>query len=151
MELRRAFGLPGMRVLQFGFDGSPDNPHLPHNYSTDVVAYAGTHDNDTTLGWYHSLQPQDRGHVDFYLRADASSMLEAMLRATLGSVAQLAIVTAQDLLQLGSEARFNTPGTAAGNWNWRLPYGSLTPQLAEQHAAFNQIYGRRAPPRAQNP
>jgi 4-alpha-glucanotransferase len=60
-------------------------------------------------------------------------------------------VTAQDLLQLGSEARFNTPGTAAGNWNWRLPYGSLTPQLAEQHAAFNQIYGRRAPPRAQNP
>jgi 4-alpha-glucanotransferase len=143
VELRHAFGLPGMRVLQFGFDGSPDNPHLPHNYTHDVVAYAGTHDNDTTLGWYGSLAPVDRGHVDFYLRCEAGQLLEAMMRGTLGSVAQLAIISAQDLLQLGSEARFNTPGTVAGNWSWRLPYGSLTAPLAEHYAALNQLYGRR--------
>jgi 4-alpha-glucanotransferase len=132
-----------MRVLQFGFDGSPDNPHLPHNYATDVVAYAGTHDNDTTLGWYRSLAPQEARSVEFFLRADPSQLLEAMLRAILGSVAQLAILSVQDLLHLGSEARFNTPGTVTGNWSWRLPAGSLTAALAEQYAALNQVYGRR--------
>jgi len=146
VELRRAFGLPGMRVLQFGFDGAPDNPHLPHNYTEDVVAYAGTHDNDTTLGWYRSLKPQERGGVEFYLRADGSQVLEATLRACLGSVARLSILTVQDLLQLGSEARFNTPGSVAGNWRWRLPYGSLTAPLAAQYAALNQVYGRRHAP-----
>ncbi|HEV7986323.1 MAG TPA: 4-alpha-glucanotransferase [Steroidobacteraceae bacterium] len=140
--LRRAFGLPGMRVLQFGFDGSGTNPHLPHNYSADVVAYAGTHDNDTTLGWYRSLSAQERARVDFYLYSDAGHVLESMLRATLSSVAQLAILSAQDLLQLGSEARFNTPGTAQGNWSWRLPPGALTAPLAAHYAALNQTFGR---------
>jgi 4-alpha-glucanotransferase len=141
-ELRLGFGLPGMRVLQFGFDGSGDNPHLPHNYSADVVAYAGTHDNDTTLGWYHSLEPREAARVDFYLRCNPDSVLEAMLRATLGSVARLAILSAQDLLQLGSEARFNTPGTVKGNWSWRLPPGSLTALLAAHYAALNKVFGR---------
>jgi len=140
--LRCDFGLPGMRVLQFGFDGSGTNPHLPHNFSADVVAYAGTHDNDTTLGWYRSLNAQERARVDFYLRCDAAQVLESMLRATLGSVARLAILSAQDLLQLGSEARFNTPGTSEGNWSWRLPVGALTAPLAAQYAALNQTYGR---------
>jgi 4-alpha-glucanotransferase len=141
-ELRRAFGLPGMRVLQFGFDGSGENPHLPHNYSRDVIAYTGTHDNDTTLGWYRSLSPADAARVDFYLRSDAANVLEAMLRAALSSVASLAILSAQDLLQLGSEARFNTPGTAEGNWNWRLAPGSFTAPLAARFAALNQSFGR---------
>jgi 4-alpha-glucanotransferase len=140
--LRCDFGLPGMRVLQFGFDGSGTNPHLPHNFSTDVVAYAGTHDNDTTLGWYRSLNAQERARVDFYLRCDTAQALESMLRATLGSVARLAILSAQDLLQLGSEARLNTPGTSEGNWRWRLPAGGLTAPLAAQYAALNQAYGR---------
>ena len=140
--LRREFGLPGMRVLQFGFDGSGTNPHLPHNYSSDVVAYAGTHDNDTTLGWFRSLGAQERTRVEFYLRSDPEHVLESMLRATLGSVAQLAILSVPDLLQLGSEARFNTPGTAQGNWSWRLPPGALTPALASVHTALNRIYGR---------
>jgi 4-alpha-glucanotransferase len=142
--LRRAFGLPGMRVMQFGFDGSGDNPHLPHNYTHDVVAYAGTHDNDTTLGWYRSLPREDAARVEFYLRAGAGEVLEAMLRSVLGSVAQLTILTAQDLLHLGSQARFNTPGTVAGNWSWRLPPDALTAPLAAQYAALNRIYGRRA-------
>jgi 4-alpha-glucanotransferase len=143
--LRRAFGLPGMRVLQFGFDGSGSNPHLPHNYSLDLVGYAGTHDNDTTLGWYRSLSEQARTGVDFYLDCDTGSMLESMLRTTLGSVAQLAILTAQDLLQLGSEARLNTPGTAQGNWGWSMPVGQLHADLAGHYAALNRIYGRVPP------
>jgi len=134
-----------MRVLQFGFDGSGTNPHLPHNYRTDVVAYAGTHDNDTTLGWYRALSPPERARVDFYLNSDAEHMLEAMLRTTLASVAQLAVLSAQDLLQLGTEARFNTPGTAEGNWNWRLPAGALSAPMAQHCAALNQAYGRVGP------
>jgi 4-alpha-glucanotransferase len=141
-ELRRAFGMPGMRVLQFGFDGSGDNPHLPHNYTHDVVAYAGTHDNDTTLGWYRALSEQDAARVNFYLRSDSSQVLEAMLRATLGSVARMAILSAQDLLQLGSEARLNTPGTAQGNWSWRMTQSDLTAPLAAQYATLNQVFGR---------
>ncbi len=141
-ELRTAFGLPGMRVLQFGFDGAGTNPHLPHNWTRDVVAYTGTHDNDTTLGWYRQLGHEERARVDFYLRADGGSVLEACQRACLGSVAQLVVIPAQDLLRLGSEARLNTPGTASGNWHWRLPTWELNPQLAQWHAALNRIYAR---------
>jgi len=141
-QLRVAFGLPGMRVLQFGFDGSPDNPHLPHNYQRDVVAYTGTHDNDTAAGWYHSLQRADAQRVEFYLHTDAAGVVESMARAVLGSVAQLAIIPAQDLLHLGSEARLNTPGTVSGNWSWRLPGGSLTAAQAQQFASLNHLFGR---------
>ena len=141
-QLRVSFGLPGMRVLQFGFDGSPDNPHLPHNYQHDVVAYTGTHDNDTTVGWYHSLQSADAQRVCFFLRSDAAGLSDAMARAVLGCVAQLAIIPAQDLLQLGSQARFNTPGTVTNNWRWRLAPGSLTAELAQQFAPLNHIFGR---------
>lgn len=143
--LRRAYGLPGMRVLQFGFDGSGTNPHLPHNYSADVVGYAGTHDNDTTLGWYRSLAAPERERVEFYLGCDAGSVLDAMLRFTVGSVAQLAILSAQDLLGLGSEARLNTPGTASGNWGWRMPAGQLTPGLAAHWNRLNGVFGRVSP------
>jgi len=141
-ELRRTFRLPGMRVLQFGFDGSGDNPHLPHNYTPDVVAYTGTHDNDTTLGWYHSLTPEEAARVNFYLRTDAEHALDAMMHATLGSVAQLAVLSLQDMLQLGTEARFNTPGTAQGNWGWRMPPESLTAPLAAHYAALQHAFGR---------
>jgi len=141
-ELRQAFGLPGMRVLQFGFDGSPHNPHLPHNYQPDLVAYTGTHDNDTTAGWYRSLQADAARKVQFYLDCPADAVLEGMDRAVLASVAQLAILPAQDLLRLGGEARLNTPGTVHGNWQWRLPEGGLTAALAAHYAALNQTYGR---------
>src|SRR6202167_2906464 len=140
--LRVDFRLPGMRVLQFGFDGSPDKPHLPHNYQRDVVAYTGTHDNDTTVGWYRSLQRADAQRVEFYLGAAPAALAESMARAVLGSVAQLAIIPAQDLLQLGSQARFNTPGTVSGNWSWRLPGGSLTAAQAQQFAPLNHVFGR---------
>jgi 4-alpha-glucanotransferase len=140
--LRRDFGLAGMRVLQFGFGGEGDNLHLPHMYERISVVYTGTHDNDTTVGWYASLDPETRGRVDYFLRAAPGQMPEAMIHALMASVAQLAVVPMQDLLGLGSEARLNTPGTVAGNWAWRLPEHSLSPELAQRFAHLNQVFGR---------
>ena len=142
--LRREFGLPGMRVLQFAFDGSPRNPHLPHHIGRDAVAYSGTHDNDTTLGWYRALDDPARRRVDFLLRSDLVPMPEALLRAALASAATLAVIPIQDLLGLGSEARFNTPGTVARNWCWKLWDGALDNGLAGWCRALNQAYGRAA-------
>jgi 4-alpha-glucanotransferase len=145
--LRREFGLPGMRVMQFGFDGSPDNPHLAHNYTRFTVVYTGTHDNDTTLGWYRSLDAGTTRRVEDYLgcasaQLPAEQMPTALLRAALASVAVLAVAPLQDLLGLGSEARFNTPGTVIGNWSWQFASGALTARLAGQLRAMNERYGR---------
>jgi len=140
--LRRGFGLPGMRVLQFAFSGAGDNPHLPHMHERDSVVYTGTHDNDTTLGWYSSLADETRRRVDFFLRLTPGSMPDALLRAALGSVGQLAVIPVQDVLSLGSEARLNTPGTVTGNWSWRLRRDALTPELAQRCSLLNSIYGR---------
>ena len=140
--LRRDFGLAGMRVMQFGFDGSGDNLHLPHMYEQASVVYTGTHDNDTTAGWYHGLDGEIRGRVDYFLRAAPGQMPQAMIHALMASVAQLAVVPMQDLLNLGSEARLNTPGTVTGNWTWRLPEHSLTAQLAQDYAHLNRVFGR---------
>jgi 4-alpha-glucanotransferase len=140
--LRKGFELPGMRVLQFAFSGEATNPHLPHMHERDSVVYTGTHDNDTTIGWYRTLPESARQQVDFFLRLSPNAMPEALIRAALGSVGGLAIVPVQDLLSLGSEARLNTPGTATGNWNWRLNPGALTHELAQHYRALNGIYGR---------
>lgn len=140
--LRRDFGLAGMRVLQFGFDGSGENLHLPHMYERISVVYTGTHDNDTTVGWYASLDEQTRSNVDYLLRAAPGQMPQAMIHALMASVAQLAVVPMQDLLALGSEARLNTPGTVTGNWSWRLPDNRLTAPLAQQYAHLNRVFGR---------
>jgi 4-alpha-glucanotransferase len=142
VALRKGFGLPGMRVLQFAFSGEGDNPHLPHMHEHDSVVYTGTHDNDTTLGWYRSLDEETRRRVDSMLCAAPASMPEALIREALGSVGQLAVIPAQDILALGSEARLNTPGTVGGNWSWRLPAGALTPALARHYARLNSMYGR---------
>jgi 4-alpha-glucanotransferase len=108
----------------------------------DSVVYTGTHDNDTTLGWYLSLDEETRRRVDTMLRTAPGSMPDALIREALGSVGQLAVIPAQDLLALGSDARLNTPGTVDGNWSWRLPAGALTPQLAHYFARLNSMYGR---------
>jgi 4-alpha-glucanotransferase len=142
VALRKGFGLPGMRVLQFAFSGDGDNPHLPHMHEHDSVIYTGTHDNDTTLGWYSSLDEQTRRRVDSMLRVAPGSMPEALIREALGSVGQLAVIPAQDLLGLGSEARLNTPGTVHGNWRWTLPTVALTAERARHFALLNGMYGR---------
>ncbi len=144
--LRRQFHLPGMRVLQFAFGGTADNPHLPYMHERDSVVYTGTHDNDTTVGWFARLDARSREHVELFLHLTPdgmpNAMPEALIRAALGSVGELAVIPAQDLLQLGTEARLNTPGTAQGNWSWRLPQGCLTAELAATSKRLNEIYGR---------
>jgi 4-alpha-glucanotransferase len=142
LALKESFALPGMRVLQFGFDGEPGNVHVPFRHVRESVVYTGTHDNDTTLGWYSSLDRDTRARIDLYLRVRPGEMPEALIRAALGSVGQLAVIPVQDLLGLGSAARTNTPGTSTGNWIWQLPPGALTPQLAEHYAQLNRVFGR---------
>lgn len=143
VKLRKDFGLPGMRVLQFAFDGSPDNPHLPQQLGADCVVYTGTHDNDTTLGWYLSLTEPAREYVDRVMGFGPEAMPEALVRAALESAATLAVIPAQDLLGLGSEARLNTPGTQGPrNWRWRLPSGALTAQLAKHWGKINLMCER---------
>ena len=142
VALRRAFGLPGMRVLQFGFDGAADNPHLPYNYTPDSVAYTGTHDNDTALGWYRSLDQRTAQRVEAFLDEEPGGVPQSLLRAVLASVAVLAMLPIQDVLGLGSEARFNVPGTVGGNWCWRLAEGALTVEAAARHRELNELFGR---------
>ncbi|MEM7482698.1 MAG: 4-alpha-glucanotransferase [Acidobacteriota bacterium] len=119
-ELRDSLGLPGMRVLQFAFD-EPESVHLPHAAPKRSVAYTGTHDNDTSEGWFASLPAERQRTVQTYLRTEGGEPIAwAMLRAIYASPARLAIAPFQDLLELGSEARINTPGKGSGNWSWRL-------------------------------
>lgn len=117
--LRQASGLPGMAVLQFGFGGSADNPHHPDNITADRVAYTGTHDNDTLRGWLATASPEEQANLKDLL-GDVADLPAALTDAVLASPAICAILPAQDLLGLGSAARFNTPGNPQGNWTWRL-------------------------------
>jgi 4-alpha-glucanotransferase len=139
--LRRRFRLPGMRVLQFGFDGDPYNPHLPHMHRHNSVVYTGTHDNDTSAGWFSSLDRETQRRVESYLGTDCA-MPQALIRAACASVAALAVVPLQDLLELGSAARLNTPGTAQGNWSWKMPQDALSQELAQRCSALNRLYAR---------
>ena len=129
--LRKRFDLPGMAVLQFAWDGSSDNPHLPENITPDRVAYTGTHDNDTTAGWFASLDNAVQNKIMSHLEIDqADTVLAAFIDAALNSAAQLAVIPLQDLLGLDSSARMNTPGTDMGNWSWQFQGTDLNPRLA---------------------
>jgi 4-alpha-glucanotransferase len=125
-------GLPGMRILQFGFGGDNNHPYLPHQHVRHSVVYTGTHDNDTTLGWYQSTDERVRDRLRRYLSIPDHAMPWALIVAAWRSVADTAIVPLPDLLGLGSEARFNTPGTLRGNWSWRAPAGALDLGLASR-------------------
>ncbi len=119
IDLREGTGLPGMAILQFAFGGGADNLYLPHNHRANCVVYPGTHDNDTTLGWYASLDEGVRDHVRRYLRVSGREIGWDFVRAAYASVCNLAVIPLQDLLTLGPAGRFNTPGTSQGNWTWR--------------------------------
>lgn len=145
--LRDRFDLPGIRVLQFAFDGTPENPHLPHRYPRRVLAATGTHDNDTSRGWFESLESPDlRTRVLEYLGTDGREIHWDMIAAVFRSAADTAIVPAQDLLGLGSEARMNRPGQPSGNWDWRLLPGALTNDLAARLRALTESCGRLPAP-----
>jgi 4-alpha-glucanotransferase len=130
IQLRDSENLPGMRVLQFAFDGNPRNPHLPQNYVPNTVAYTATHDNDTTRGWFEALPEQQKQALSAYMRRVPGESREAapeLMRLAWSSSAALAIAPLQDLLNLGASARMNTPGKAAGNWRWRITEDVLSP------------------------
>ncbi|HET7037848.1 MAG TPA: 4-alpha-glucanotransferase [Thermomicrobiaceae bacterium] len=141
-QLRQELGYPGMKVLQFAFDGTGDNPYLPHNYDPNCVVYTGTHDNDTTNSWYQSLDSMARAQVDRYLGPHDPDAAWALLRLAQASVARSAIAPLQDVLSLGAEARMNTPGTAECNWRWRYRPGYLTSGLAHRLSELSECYGR---------
>jgi 4-alpha-glucanotransferase len=139
--LRSRLNLPGMKVLQFAFS-SPDNPHLPHNFpDANTVVYTGTHDNDTTTGWWNSAPKEEKRIARRYLGKRNVSAWD-LIRLAHASVAARAVVPAQDLLSLASETRMNTPGTAKGNWTWRLEEGALTPDLAAKLRDLTKLYNR---------
>jgi 4-alpha-glucanotransferase len=145
IALRDATGLPGMAVLQFAFGGGADNLYLPHNVRANTVIYSGTHDNDTTAGWYRSTDEKARDHVRRYFRIGGNEIAWDFIRAGYASTANLAIFPLQDLLSLGSEARFNTPGKSQGNWAWRYRPEQLR-QIRDQSAGYlrdlSALYGR---------
>ena len=131
--LRHQFELPGMAVLQFAFDDHADNPHKPGNVHPDTVYYVGTHDNDTTLGWWRTLPDYAQHQVMQQLGVhEADAVPDAMMATVLHSHAALAVLTMQDVLRLGSEARMNTPGTDNGNWTWRFEWDALPPDQASR-------------------
>ncbi len=152
--IRHDFGFPGMAILQFAFGNDPQGPSFrPHNYPHEVVAYTGTHDNDTTVGWWNSTgvgdsvrTAEDVAHEHAFARAYLDFHDEpihwVLIRAVLASVANTAVVPMQDLLGLGNEARMNHPGTSSGNWRWRMRPGVLSLQLSARLRQLNSIYER---------
>lgn len=140
--LRRKLGLPGMHVLQFAFEGDGGNPHLPHNHEANGVVYTGTHDNDTTLGWWRALGVGTRARALEYLDFPDEPMPWPLVHAALASVCALAVLPLQDCLGLDGSARMNTPGTVEGNWGWRCPGDALDTALAARLLALLKLYGR---------
>jgi 4-alpha-glucanotransferase len=142
--LQAEFGFPGMKVLHFAFGSGADNIYLPHNYTRDFVAYTGTHDNDTSVGWYQvSSSEGERAYARKYTHSDDSDMAWDFIRLAWASVANTAITTAQDLLALGHDARMNMPSTVGPpNWCWRMLPGALNDAIAARLAELTAIYGR---------
>ena len=140
--LRDRFQLPGMRILQFAFGGATENRFLPHNYERHSVVYTGTHDNDTTRGWFAAITDNERQHVLRYLERDGSRIAWDLVRLAWGSVADYALAPLQDVLELGPEARMNLPGRPSGNWGWRyteqMPVAAALDRLEE----ITELYGR---------
>lgn len=139
LELRDRFRLPGMKIVQFGFGSDPGNPFLPHNFeSSNFVAYTGTHDNDTVKGWFESARPDEQEYCRQYFGNPDEPISQTLIRATMQSVARIAILPLQDVLDLGTEARMNFPGRSHDNWQWRL----LPEQLGEVHRDRLRLWTR---------
>ncbi len=140
--LRDRFGLPGMKILQFAFDGGPDNPYLPHNHIEHSVVYTGTHDNQTTLGWFNELPTHTQQYVCEYLHTQPYEMPWPLIESAFASVAQIAIIPMQDVLALDGHHRMNTPGVEKGNWRWRFDWSQMPPGVSDKLLHFSHFYGR---------
>ncbi|MGB3329978.1 MAG: 4-alpha-glucanotransferase [Thermomicrobiales bacterium] len=155
IALRETLDMPGMKVLQFAFDGDPENDYLPHNYRPESVVYTATHDNQTTVGWFWSIPESEREHVRNYLGRDGSDIAWDLIRLALLSPANTAILSMQDILRLDDSARMNVPGQALGNWSWRVRSDQLDWGLATGLRNLVETYGRLKdpgrPPRGENP
>ena len=142
IELRDEFNLPGMKILQFAFSSDPSDPFLPHNYPENCVAYTGTHDNDTVMGWFASATEEERNFCRRYLNCSAADIPWDMIRSVWSSVADMAIAPLQDFMSLGNEARMNFPGRTSGNWGWRMTPEAVNNDLRDRIKEINYIYGR---------
>lgn len=140
--LRKSLGFPGMKVLQFAFNGDNGNEYLPHNYERDYVVYTGTHDNDTTRGWFESCPEDERDFALKYLGTDGGEIHWDLIRLAFSSVADMAVVPLQDVLGLGSEARMNYPSRASGNWTWRYTSDMLTDDMVARLRMLAEVYDR---------
>ncbi|HLB31240.1 MAG TPA: 4-alpha-glucanotransferase [Gammaproteobacteria bacterium] len=142
LKLRDDFGLPGMMVLQFAFDSDAKNPYLPHNHVRNSVVYTGTHDNNTSLGWFYGLNEERQKQVLEYLLYPQDAMPWPLLQTALGSVGGTAILPMQDLLGLDGSHRMNTPGTTVNNWRWKFDWEWISPDLVARLRHLNRLYGR---------
>lgn len=141
-RLRKKYAWPGMKILQFAFDGSVENPYLPHNYDENCVVYTGTHDNDTTLSWFENLAPETRQSVYDYFGPTHEEMPWLLIRAALASTARLAVIPMQDILALGQGHRMNTPGVSEGNWQWRFTWQGVSDDVPGRFSQLVKRYGR---------
>lgn len=146
IKLVQRTGYPGMKVLQFAFDSREDSDYLPHNYISNTVCYTGTHDNDTTVGWYRSMKEKDRKMaLDYLNRTDFASDKDiafSFIKLAMGSVSKICIIPMQDWLGLDGSARINTPSTLGGNWVWRMRKGAFTKKLAKEIRSITKLYAR---------
>ena len=142
VELRDSFNLPGMKVIQFAFGGMSEDTFLPHNFVTNCVSYTGTHDNDTTLGWYERMGVNERNFYRRYMDRDDKDVVWDLIRLTWMSVAVFALAPMQDFLNLDNQARMNYPGNPSGNWSWRMPAGATSKALNERIHELNYLYAR---------
>jgi 4-alpha-glucanotransferase len=141
--LRDRFEFPGMKILQFAFGGGAGNPYLPFNYTRNSIVYSGTHDNDTTVGWFEQLSDGEKQtFIDYLGGISADGVHWDLIRLAYSSISNMAIIPVQDLLGLGTQARMNFPGTATGNWEWRYDSGDLQPQISDRLQNLGAVFGR---------
>ena len=149
-KLRDRFGFPGMKVLQFAFDQDADNDYLPHNYLRNCVVYTGTHDNDTTLGWYRRESDAVKDQVRRYLGRDGHDVVWDLIRLAFSSAADTAVIPLQDAMKLGSAARMNVPSRGEGNWQWRFTKELITKEIIGRLRELSRLYGRCSQIKAAN-
>ena len=142
VALREKYAMPGMKILQFAFGDDGTNPYLPHSHTVDSVSYTGTHDNNTTLGWFEELDDHTKERVYEYLGGSHETMPWLLIRASLESVSELSVIPMQDILSLDGDHRMNVPGTTEGNWNWRFDWNMISEDCATRFKYLNKLYGR---------